>query len=96
MKHIERQGTHMDVLDLDYSPDFTHKTFWTYDGSILEPPCTEGVTWFVQSEIETASKEQLAEFWRVMNVAKAHGNSRPTNPRNGRPIAVCGVANRCT
>jgi len=33
--------------------------YYTYDGSLTTPPCTEGVKWFVWSKPDHASKEQI-------------------------------------
>ena len=56
---------------------------YRYSGSLTTPPCSEDVSWFVLAEPIQASAEQIAAFRRVI-----HGNNRPTQPLNGRPIAL--------
>lgn len=57
--------------------------YWTYMGSLTEPPCTEGVLWIVLKQPITMSTEQLALFGRL------HAdNARPEQPTAGRRIKV--------
>jgi carbonic anhydrase len=50
-----------------------------YEGSLTNPPCTEGVKWFILRTPTEVSKAQIAAF------ADAYeGNSRPVQPLNGR------------
>jgi carbonic anhydrase len=54
---------------------------YRYSGSLTTPPCSENVAWFVLDRPITASAAQIAEFRALI-----HGNSRPTQPLNGRPV----------
>lgn len=57
--------------------------YWTYMGSLTEPPCTEGVLWVVLKRPITLSADQLALF------ARLHAdNARPNQPVAGRRIKV--------
>jgi len=55
--------------------------YWSFDGSLTTPPCSEGVKWNVMHKTATISSAQLAAFQ-----AKYTGNNRPTRPLNGRKI----------
>jgi carbonic anhydrase len=55
--------------------------YYTFEGSLTTPPCTEGVTWFVLKAPAHLSKEQVAVF------AKRYPhNARPVQPLNARVI----------
>lgn len=53
------------------------KGYYTYDGSLTTPPCTEGVTWYVMKDPIELSQAQLTAFQSVF-------------PVNARPIQVIG------
>lgn len=55
--------------------------YYTYQGSITAPPCTEGVTWIVLKAPVEISAEQIAAF------AKLYPRDvRPIQPLNGRIV----------
>ena len=54
---------------------------YRYMGSLTTPPCTEGVAWHVLRQPITASKDQIGRLALVL-----HGNARPVQPLNGRPL----------
>ncbi|MCU7937062.1 MAG: carbonic anhydrase family protein [Candidatus Thiodiazotropha sp. (ex Dulcina madagascariensis)] len=56
--------------------------YYRFNGSLTTPPCSEGVTWLVMKHSDTASKEQLEKFAKVMH----HPNNRPVQPINARVI----------
>jgi len=55
--------------------------YWTYTGSQLTPPCTEGVQWFVYEEPLDISREQLRLFTALFRL-----NTRPVQDLHGRKI----------
>ncbi|MGH9408213.1 MAG: carbonic anhydrase [Vicinamibacterales bacterium] len=56
-------------------------SYYTYDGSLTAPPCTEGVTWFVLKTPVEISPDQIAAF------AKRYPHDiRPAQPLNGRVV----------
>ncbi len=55
--------------------------YWTYMGSELTPPCTEGVRWFVLEQPVSISREQLNAFASLFRM-----NTRPTQDLHGRKI----------
>lgn len=56
-------------------------SYYSYEGSLTTPPCSEGVTWIVMKTPIEASKEQIAKFVSLYEV-----NARPVQPINGRQI----------
>jgi len=55
--------------------------YWTYPGSELTPPCTEGVRWFVFEEDLSISREQTRTFAALFKM-----NTRPVQDQHGRRI----------
>ncbi|ROP78808.1 carbonic anhydrase [Frigoribacterium sp. PhB107] len=80
-------------LDTATGPDGTTSTidvasllpsslqYWSYDGSLTTPPCSEGVSGVVFSEPVTLSAEQIARLDAVHD-----HNARPTQGLNGRVV----------
>lgn len=60
-------------------------SYYNYPGSLTtDPPCTEGLTWYVREQIQTISQEQLDGF-RALGLNKTT-NARATQPLNGRTV----------
>jgi carbonic anhydrase len=55
--------------------------YWTYTGSELTPPCSEGVTWFVFENDISVSRSQLRAFTNLYRL-----NTRPPQDPHGRKI----------
>ncbi len=55
--------------------------YWTYVGSELTPPCTEGVRWFVFEEDLSISRSQMRTFTGLFKM-----NTRPVQDQHGRKI----------
>lgn len=55
--------------------------YYTFQGSLTTPPCSEHVTWFVLKTAVQISEEQIGVFAKVYP-----NNARPTQPSNGRTI----------
>lgn len=55
--------------------------YWTFMGSLTEPPCTEGVRWIVYQEPLSVSRLQIRTFTSLFPV-----NSRPLQDAHGRKI----------
>lgn len=60
----------------------TEHSYYTYDGSLTTPPCSEHVTWAVLTTPVSLSKKQIMRFRAVIN-----GNNRPVQPYNGRVVS---------
>ena len=58
-----------------------NKDYYTFKGSLTEPPCTENVTWYVLKTPSTMSADQIARFARYYPM-----NARPVQPLNERDI----------
>jgi carbonic anhydrase len=54
--------------------------FYSYEGSLTTPPCTEGVRFFILKSHVNVSREQVDAF-------PFKKNARPIQPQNGRAIA---------
>ena len=54
--------------------------FWSFDGSLTTPPCSEGIKWTVFQQVLPISAEQLAKFTNLWadnaNYAGGNGNNR--------------------
>ena len=55
--------------------------YWTYEGSLTAPPCTEGVRWFIYEQQVEISRDQLKAFAALFKV-----NSRMLQSPHGRRI----------
>lgn len=55
--------------------------YYTYTGSLTQPPCTEGVLWVVLKQPITLSAQQVATLAKLYPM-----NARPVQPGNGRLI----------
>jgi carbonic anhydrase len=59
----------------------TERAYWTYEGSLTAPPCTEGVRWFIFRQEVELSRDQLRSFAALYKV-----NSRLGQATHGRKI----------
>ena len=59
------------------------RAYYTFEGSLTTPPCSEGVRWLVMKSPTKISDGELATFAGVYPM-----NARPTQPLNGRSIEV--------
>jgi carbonic anhydrase len=73
------EGEHIDLADALTSTS----RYYTYDGSLTTPPCSEIVTWIVLQQQATMSKAQYEAFNDIMG-----NNFRPLQERNGRKVRV--------
>ncbi|MET1077397.1 MAG: carbonic anhydrase family protein [Pseudomonas sp.] len=55
--------------------------YYSYQGSLTTPPCSEGVSWLVLNHPVTLSPQQHAAFQALFKT-----NARPIQPLNGRVI----------
>lgn len=59
----------------------TDGAYYTYQGSLTTPPCSEVVTWLVMRTAAQASSAQIDNFHNILG-----DNYRPAQPLNGRSI----------
>lgn len=57
------------------------RSYWSYDGSLTTPPCTEGVRWVVLATPIELGQDQIDALTSIH-----HDNDRPTQPLDGRTI----------
>jgi carbonic anhydrase len=62
------------------------KSYYTYDGSLTTPPCSEGVKWHILAAPITVSSAQIREFAKLYPV-----NARPLQPKQTRRIELHGT-----
>jgi carbonic anhydrase len=70
-------GTNVDLMRLLPSK----RGYYTFEGSLTTPPCSEHVRWFVLKEPVDASRAQIAQF-----VKRYPHNARPTQSLNARSV----------
>jgi carbonic anhydrase len=59
----------------------SERGYYTYVGSLTEPPCTEGVDWFVLAEPVEVDASYIQSFVQTVGT-----NARPVQPLNGRGV----------
>jgi carbonic anhydrase len=71
------EGVKIDAADL--LPK--NRGYYTFEGSLTTPPCSEGVTWFVLKQPVPVSTGEVAAFAKVYS-----GNARPVQPLHDRVV----------
>ncbi|XP_025115129.1 LOW QUALITY PROTEIN: carbonic anhydrase-related protein-like [Pomacea canaliculata] len=80
-----------------FMPDPMLRDYWTYEGSLTTPPCSENVTWILMRYPLMVSYQQMEEFRRLKTHNRGEqprpgddgtmaDNFRPTQPLNGRVV----------
>ncbi len=59
----------------------TDRSYYTYEGSLTTPPCSEQVTWFIMRNPLEVSIRQIADFQELLGAT-----ARPVQALNERPI----------
>jgi carbonic anhydrase len=57
------------------------RAYYTFDGSLTTPPCSEDVTWFVLRNPVQFSAKEVSRFAKIYPM-----DARPTQPLNGRVV----------
>ena len=63
-------------------------TFFNYEGSMTQPPCTTGVDWWVLQHPLKASPAQIAHFRQAVlkSASTPHGNARELQSLSDRKV----------
>lgn len=59
------------------------RAYYSYQGSLTTPPCSEGVDWYVMKEPIEASIQQIEQFRAIYEL-----NARPVQPLYNRVIQI--------
>lgn len=79
-----RPGEHLSYRQVGINPLLLYppvRGYYSYTGSLANPPCTEPVTWFILAQPVELSAELIGRIARATG-----GNARPPQPLNGRPV----------
>lgn len=82
--HLPRPGEKITVDELELNLAALLPTdlgYYTFDGSLTTPPCSESVNWIILKKPVALGTDQIKAFRRLFNA-----NARPVQPLNGRVI----------
>jgi carbonic anhydrase len=81
------------LLDLE-PPQASEDAYYTYEGSLTTPGCTEGIRWIVLEDIHIIDEATLNLLHEIIagfpDYEGYADNNRPTQPLNGRAITRSG------
>ena len=78
----EETGTNTAIGTINASSFLpSDRSYYSYEGSLTTPPCSEGVKWFVLKKPIQASQAQIDAFTNIFQV-----NARPVQDLNGRIV----------
>jgi len=84
------QSYRIKLVDWDLLPG-GRENYIHYEGSLTQPPCTEGIAWFVNTDVTTCDQEQID--WLKESIP--YSNSRPIQHLNDRPLRACQASVHC-
>lgn len=86
-QHLPASGQQLDVADTTINAKDMLPTnltrYFSYEGSLTTPPCSENVKWFVLAETTQVSKAQVETFRQSFPLS-----ARPVQPINGRAVVA--------
>jgi carbonic anhydrase len=83
-KHLPKQKEHEMAADASIDAAALlpgNKGYYTFQGSLTTPPCSEDVRWFVLKTPVRITDAEITAFGKLYPM-----NARPTQPLNGRAI----------
>ncbi|XP_058795058.1 carbonic anhydrase 3-like [Phymastichus coffea] len=86
---VESPGTasHISAFPLEWLFPVFKRKFYTYPGSLTQPPCSEIVAWIIQPEPIAISANQVSQFRKVRSIeGPILSNTRPVQKLNDREI----------
>ncbi|KAH8369974.1 hypothetical protein KR093_001719, partial [Drosophila rubida] len=87
---VQTGGRHVEIapFPLCYLMPAFYTEFYSYHGSLTEPPCHRGAEWFISSMALAISERQLHEFrkLRTRSGARISRNARPVQPLCDRDV----------
>jgi len=92
-EHLPHDAGHdAEALMADLIDDYAgllpeNRSFFSFEGSLTTPPCSEGVKWFVFEHPIEMSAEQIAAFRELFQEeGNLYDTNRPVQALNGRDI----------
>lgn len=76
-----------DTPDDHVFPGLNLRHYWSYEGSLTTPPCSETVEWYVLMDPAELTQEQQNMLW--VGITDPVGNFRPPQPLHGRMVDGC-------
>ncbi len=86
---VSESGTSRNLSFKTWLEDLDMADFWSYDGSLTTPPCTEGIKWSVLQQVQPITSSQLnaySRMWNTTDYANGIGNNREPQPWNYRAV----------
>lgn len=74
----------------DFLDNINWGKYWSYEGSLTTPPCTEGVKYIVVKHVETLSEDQKEHFTKTVSVEDEDGIQQEVESGNARPVQELG------
>ncbi|XP_073818052.1 carbonic anhydrase 2-like isoform X2 [Musca autumnalis] len=67
--------------------NINREDFYTYQGSLTTPPCSEAVSWIIFSDVLPISYRELPKFWNILNEkGNTFVNVRPVQYKGFRKV----------
>ncbi|KAH8261022.1 hypothetical protein KR044_002339, partial [Drosophila immigrans] len=89
---VQSAGRHIEIppFPLKYLMPSFYTDFYSYHGSLTEPPCHRGAEWFISPLPLAISERQLHEFRKLRNRsgARISRNARPVQPLCDRGVLL--------